>query len=114
LMRSASNPKPQLNDGWKQTTPIPQVVVSGSSQPANLAPVRNTTGPLLDVEIPNVKLDRYSVMFGSLLQSNSSSTSNRSSSLLVRRQGNSERLKPLTELSMKVCVFKNSLNVTLG
>src|SRR4051812_45924621 len=35
-------------------------------------------------------------MFGSLLQPN------RSSSLLVRRQGNQEKLKPLNELSLKV------------
>lgn len=106
LMRSASSPKPHVHEFRKPPTSVPQVVVSNPSQTPRPPPMRSATGPLLDVEIPSVKLDRYSVMFGSLLQSTSNSTSNRSSSLLVRRQGNSDRLKPLNELSMKVCVFE--------
>ncbi|KAK6948549.1 hypothetical protein Daesc_010319 [Daldinia eschscholtzii] len=42
-------------------------------------------GPLLDVEIPEITMERYSIMFGSVLQSQSS--------LLSRRQGNVQKLK---------------------
>jgi hypothetical protein len=59
--------------------------------------------PLLDVDIPTIQMERYSVMFSNLLQQNSGGqSSSRSSTLLERRQGNSERLKPLDPLSTKV------------
>jgi hypothetical protein len=59
--------------------------------------------PLLDVDIPTIQMERYSVMFSNLLQQNSGGQSpSRSSTLLERRQGNSERLKPLDPLSTKV------------
>ena len=48
------------------------------------------TSPLLEVEIPSVTMDRYSVMFGSVLQP-------RQPSLLVRRQAQLEKLKNLDE-----------------
>lgn len=64
-----------------------------------------TSTPLLDVSIPDVKMDRYSVMFGNLLQS----TSDRSSSLLVRRQVNAEKVKPLKELISKVIMSSNGM-----
>ncbi|KAF2281545.1 uncharacterized protein EI97DRAFT_454722 [Westerdykella ornata] len=99
LMRSASSPKPHMRGDWSQAPAVPQVTISRAPQGMTQAP--DTSGPLLNVDIPSIKLDRYSVMFGSVLQSNLGSSSNRSSSLLVRRQGNSERLKPLNELSVK-------------
>jgi hypothetical protein len=104
LMRSASSPRPQLRDDWGHQASVPQVIVSETSQ--SPSSTMNSVGPLLDVDIPSIKLDRYSVMFGSLLQSNttSASASNRTSALLVRRQGNSEKLKPLNELSVKVSI----------
>ncbi|KAI9836114.1 MAG: hypothetical protein M1819_001730 [Sarea resinae] len=43
--------------------------------------LRLEAGPMLNVDIPNVQMERYSVMFGSLIASNRSS-----SSLLARRQ----------------------------
>ncbi|RFU23891.1 hypothetical protein B7463_g12445, partial [Scytalidium lignicola] len=46
---------------------------------------------LLNVEIPKTELERYSIMFGSVLQSGTGETS--SSSLLARRQATLERLK---------------------
>ncbi|KAF7561754.1 hypothetical protein G7046_g2365 [Stylonectria norvegica] len=46
-------------------------------------------GPLLDVDIPNIKLDRYSVMFGNLLQPQPAA------SLLARRQATLDRLKTI-------------------
>ncbi|MCJ1277954.1 hypothetical protein MMC21_005768 [Puttea exsequens] len=47
---------------------------------------------LLQVEIPSVELERYSVMFGDVLQSQSK----RQSALLSRRQVNLEGIKPVT------------------
>jgi hypothetical protein len=74
---------------------VPNLAFSKSTMDLSIVP---GTKPMLDVSIPDIKLDRYSVMFGNLLQSNS----NRSSSLLVRRQGNSDKLKPLNKLMVKV------------
>lgn len=53
---------------------------------------RACKSPLLDVEIPDITLERYSVMFGSLLDSEASS-----SSLLARRQATLERLRTIKE-----------------
>jgi hypothetical protein len=51
----------------------------------------NSSGPLLDVEIPSIKMERYSVMFGSVLQSQPAS------SLLARRQATLDRLKTIND-----------------
>ncbi|KAH6688011.1 hypothetical protein F5X68DRAFT_8012 [Plectosphaerella plurivora] len=56
------------------------------------ATLGRTQGPLLDVEIPDITMERYSVMFGGLLQSNGSS-----SSLLARRQATLERLRTIND-----------------
>ncbi|KAJ9645864.1 hypothetical protein H2199_002907 [Coniosporium tulheliwenetii] len=50
---------------------------------------------MLDIEIPNIQMERYSVMFGTVLQPAHPPVPQ---SLLVRRQGNTDRLKPLNEL----------------
>ena len=56
-------------------------------------------GPLLDVNIPSVEMERYSVMFGGLLQNTPGTTS----SLLTRRQATLDRLKTVNEaLALKV------------
>ncbi|KAI9167054.1 hypothetical protein HJFPF1_03173 [Paramyrothecium foliicola] len=53
-------------------------------------------GPFLDVEIPSVEMERYSVMFGNVLNAQSSS------SLLARRQATLDRVKTTREdLSIK-------------
>jgi hypothetical protein len=78
---------------------VPHVMVSKSAsdtlpdEPA----VPATEGPLLEISLPDITLERYSVMFGNLLQSEPSR-----SSLLMRRQGNAEKLLPLNALSSKV------------
>lgn len=54
------------------------------------------SGLLLDIDIPSIEMERYSVMFGSLLKPDLPS------SLLERRQGNVDKLKPLNEFSRKV------------
>lgn len=98
FLRSASSPKPPPKD---RSATVPQVVVSSS---------QSSSPRLLDVDIPSVQMERYSIMFGNLLQPNANTTGAPSSSLLVRRQGNnSDRLKPLNELSKKVCRSSNIL-----
>ena len=58
-------------------------------------------GPsLLQVHIPNVELERYSVMFGDVLQGKIQAK--RQSSLLSRRQGHSEELQGLEKLTTEV------------
>jgi len=51
----------------------------------------NLNEPLLDVEIPDITLERYSIMFGHLLQHKTAS------SLLARRQATQDRLKAIQE-----------------
>jgi hypothetical protein len=96
VFRSATNLS-SSSDVGSDLPAVPKLAVSKSTQELSLAAGAK---PMLDVSIPDIKLDRYSVMFGNLLQSNS----NRSSSLLVRRQGNSEKLKPLNKLLVKVTI----------
>lgn len=48
--------------------------------------------PLLDVDIPTIEMERYSVMFGSLIKPTSSA-----SSLLARRQATLDKLKMVNE-----------------
>jgi hypothetical protein len=96
-LRAASSPKPPPKDSRNDSPTVPEVVISNDSQ--NALPRATGDKPLLDVDIPKIEMERYSVMFGNLLQPN------RSSSLLVRRQGNVEKLKPLNELSMKVSIW---------
>lgn len=49
----------------------------------------SSSGPLLDVEIPKITMERYSVMFGSVLQSQPS--------LLARRQATIQKLKSIDD-----------------
>ncbi|KAK8199789.1 uncharacterized protein BKA78DRAFT_339986 [Phyllosticta capitalensis] len=56
---------------------------------------RAATSPLLNIDIPNVEMERYSVMFGTVLKRD------RSSNLLQRRQGNKDVLKPLNSESLR-------------
>ncbi|KAH0564930.1 hypothetical protein GP486_001685, partial [Trichoglossum hirsutum] len=60
-----------------------------SPAPQPWTPVsRFESSPMLDVDIPRIEMERYSVMFGSLLNP-------RNSSLLTRRQAALEKLKDL-------------------
>ncbi|CAO2658265.1 Nn.00g059880.m01.CDS01 [Neocucurbitaria sp. VM-36] len=95
LQRATTTPQPTTGPKTGEAPGLPQVVVSRSTSDTPVA--TSEGGPLLDVSIPDIKMERYSVMFGSLLQS----SSNRSSSLLARRQGNAEKIKPLNGLSVK-------------
>jgi hypothetical protein len=61
-----------------------------------LHPSRPSVPGLLDIDIPDVQMERYSVMFSGVLE-----PGNRSS-LLERRQPNAEKVKPLNQLTVKV------------
>ncbi|KAF2027395.1 hypothetical protein EK21DRAFT_72011 [Setomelanomma holmii] len=93
VQRSATTPFPSSN----VIQDFPALPKLNSSMSNQHTPTLASNTPLLDVSIPDITLERYSVMFNGLLQSNS----NRTSNLLVRRQGNAEKLKPLNELSVK-------------
>ncbi|KAI9760133.1 MAG: hypothetical protein M4579_001853 [Chaenotheca gracillima] len=78
----ADRERPEINrsktDAPPRTTPLPK---------ASPRPEKPTTiSPLLQVDIPNVEMERYSVMFSGLLKTSSSS-------LLARRQATLDRLK---------------------
>ncbi|KAL1866111.1 hypothetical protein VTK73DRAFT_4904 [Phialemonium thermophilum] len=70
-------------------------VAHGSSQLSSSGAARPSpdsgSGPFLDVEIPSIKLERYSVMFGSLLNAQDST------SLLARRQATLEKLRTIND-----------------
>lgn len=91
--RDQSPPTPP-KDTWRNPTSVPKLTVSNGSDITSPRTIGG--GMMLDVDIPNIEMERYSVMFGSLLKPD------RSSNLFIRRQGNAERLKPLTELNKKV------------
>ncbi|KAF4985127.1 hypothetical protein FDECE_16796 [Fusarium decemcellulare] len=57
-----------------------------------MATIPQITGPLLDIEIPSIKMERYSVMFNNVLQPQGSA-----SSLLARRQATLDRLKTISD-----------------
>ena len=86
----------------REASSVPEAV---SPKGSNKVPTADSTdsapteGRLLDITLPDITLERYSVMFSGVLQSGP----NRSS-LLERRQGNAEKVKPLKELSAKVCL----------
>lgn len=61
--------------------------------PSSPPPMPAIPRALLDVEIPSIKMDRYSVMFNSVLQPQQGS----SSSLLARRQANLDNLKTVKD-----------------
>ncbi|KAL9604387.1 MAG: hypothetical protein Q9219_000575 [cf. Caloplaca sp. 3 TL-2023] len=69
-------------------------ITNGTTAGRGMIQEVSQNGPLLQVEIPSVELERYSVMFGSLLQPNQHSNTGRQPSparqpsLLARRQAN--------------------------
>ncbi|ATY65169.1 hypothetical protein A9K55_004396 [Cordyceps militaris] len=71
-MRAVTDPQLQSSNGGMQQTPA----------------WRPGQGPILDVEIPDISFERYSVMFGSLIEKQQSS-----GGLLARRQAALARIK---------------------
>ena len=77
----------------------PQITLDGGPLNAHPGKKHSHGGPLLDVDIPSIEMERYSIMFGSLLQKPNVT----SSSLLARRQATLDRLKTVNEeLALKV------------
>jgi hypothetical protein len=100
----ASSVSPTAYDPEIRASRKTSVVYGGSEtgpdgqarQRAATAPSQPSTPGLLDIAIPDIQMERYSVMFSGVL-----GPSNRSS-LLERRQPNAEKVKPLNQLTAKV------------
>jgi hypothetical protein len=100
IQRAFTTPNPVPRSTPNESSSVTQVVASTSisnNPTADPADPALDGGPLLDISLPDITLERYSVMFRNLLQSEPSR-----SSLLVRRQGNADKLLPLNALSTKV------------
>jgi hypothetical protein len=100
IQRSFTTPAAVSRSISDESSPMPHVPVSEN----NNTPIRDPNASLLDISIPDITMERYSVMFGKVLQCDPSQKS-----LLARRQGNSEKIKPLNDLSSKVCVIDEFL-----
>jgi hypothetical protein len=92
------------HDGRMQA-PMPEITIDGGPMVDSIhQPIQlqvNHGGLMLDVAIPSVQMERYSIMFGSVLQKPVST--NTTSSLLARRQATLDRLKTVNEeLTLKV------------
>ncbi|KAK7563230.1 hypothetical protein IWX92DRAFT_225443 [Phyllosticta citricarpa] len=88
--RGKSNADGKTLDALNSKAPPP------TTQGNDLTPAQKAaTSPLLNVDIPSVEMERYSVMFGNVLKKD------RSSNLLQRRQGNKDALKPLNSESLR-------------
>ena len=83
-------------DPERERMKTPKITLDGG--PMNQLESRHG-GLMLNVDIPSIEMERYSVMFGSVLQKPTSASS---SSLLARRQATLERLKTVTEGLPKV------------
>jgi hypothetical protein len=105
MQRSATTPIAHTNSLTYSSAFLPQVVLSKSERDVTDSAPGNR--PLLDISIPDTKMERYSIMFGNLLQPTPDRTS-----LLVRRQGNAEKVKPLNNLSVKVCASLTDITIT--
>ncbi|TLD17909.1 uncharacterized protein PgNI_01747 [Pyricularia grisea] len=87
-----------LSEISRPEIPRPNISRPGTSRPVNPPPPipnTNTGSPFLNVEIPDIKMERYSVMFSGLLNPQSSS------SLLARRQATLDRLKSINDCIIK-------------
>lgn len=88
----------------------PEILIDGSRVEEGTQ-LRPQAAGLLNVDIPDVQMERYSVMFGSLLGKPSESTP----SLLARRQATLDRLKVANEeLAQRVCnhIYSSDFQLT--
>jgi hypothetical protein len=109
IVEKKSKQKPEIKRS--QTAPL-NFEFASENQSQQEAPKRSNTmttpeiqldgGPMLNVDSPRIELERYSVMFGSLLGTPNSNTS---SSLLARRQATLDKLKLVNEaIAEHVCL----------
>jgi hypothetical protein len=76
--------------------PQPEITVQEASVPIISEPILSASpsgGGLLNIDIPDIRLERYSVMFSGVLNPNGTK-----SSLLERRQATLERLKTISDV----------------
>lgn len=101
---SRSRTEPEMDKAVQQATkqPVPEVKVSDVDRrpvyrsAEDTGPSTPPRGPgLLDIEIPDVRLERYSIMFSGVLNPGGSET--QTSSLLARRQATLEKLKTIND-----------------
>ena len=95
-----SRTEPQMEDAIQDASRPPpeiQVTNSGVSHAATATPDVISLGGagLLDIEIPDVRLERYSIMFSGVL--NPQGAASTASSLLARRQATLEKLKTIND-----------------
>jgi hypothetical protein len=94
----------------KAMTGTPKITLDGEPLAVHPGGKLGHGGQMLNVDIPSVQMERYSVMFGSLLQNSTQS----SSTLLARRQATLDRLKTVNEeLALKVSSFLTKHVLTL-
>ncbi|KAL2065468.1 hypothetical protein VTL71DRAFT_3138 [Oculimacula yallundae] len=107
IARKAGKQKPDM--GRSNTVPLrfdfngsskanptgnPEITIDGGSVAYDGPRSTQKGAGLLDVDIPSIQMERYSIMFGSLLQPQAQS---QSSSLLTRRQATLDKLKTVNE-----------------
>jgi len=94
----------RANGGGKTQANTPEITINEGSKEDYTIQASQThihhNGPMLNVDIPSIQMERYSIMFGSVLQKPANTTS---SSLLARRQATLDKLKTVHEaLASKV------------
>jgi len=96
MMRSNTLPV-DVNHNIPGSSRPPEIIINNGRDFIDAAPSHKYKSQgLLDVDIPTIQMERYSVMFGSVLQ-NAPSTTAGSSALLARRQATLDRLKTVNE-----------------
>ncbi|KAK4463759.1 hypothetical protein QBC42DRAFT_323095 [Cladorrhinum samala] len=88
---SPSRPNFRMDERLDTYEPVPSIPSSAMARPSSPSGLR-----LLDIEIPDVRLERYSIMFSGVLTSNGAG-SRPKSSLLERRQATLEKLKTIND-----------------
>lgn len=97
---SRSNTLPAFDmSGGRGATGTPEITLEGGPLIENASRFAQKGNGLLDVDIPSIQMERYSIMFSGVLQKPQQT----SSSLLARRQATLDKLKTVNEaLASKV------------
>ncbi|KUJ14437.1 uncharacterized protein LY89DRAFT_139653 [Mollisia scopiformis] len=91
---SRSNTLPAFDmSGGRAATATPEITLEGGPLIENASRFAQKGAGLLDVDIPSIQMERYSIMFSGVLQKPQQT----SSSLLARRQATLDKLKTVNE-----------------
>lgn len=85
----------ELADQTRYQNQTPEITLEGERLGDSGSTHATYSGGLLDIDIPNIHMERYSIMFSGVLQKSGSTTT--SSSLLARRQATLDKLKTVNE-----------------